>query len=231
MDKNQINARRDSFERRRHRISNALEGLENLRKHFVNDFSYETLQSLPMGKYVTGGGRTGTFCYRIERELKGLGNITGIPATKFGVYFNNKLNDYKAVRRWGGTPQGAYEEVRTSIIELLDAGRNHEEREILDSSLSPVFKGKILSTYFPEKYLNVFSEQHLNHYVKALDIQHSCMDNEVEKRLRLMRYKNQDPLMTRWSNQEFMIFLYTELGKELIKDMNRWLMDHLVQQL
>ena len=27
-----------------------------------------------------------------------------------------------------------------------------------------MFKGKILSTYFPERYLNIFSEEHLDHY-------------------------------------------------------------------
>jgi len=42
---------------------------------------------------------------------------------------------------------------------LLEAGRANNLEAIRQIEISPMFKGKILFLYYPERYLNVFSEE------------------------------------------------------------------------
>ena len=56
--------------------------LESLRKSFVDHYNMKRLMDMKKEDYVIGLERKDTFCYRIENELKGLGDIHGSPATK-----------------------------------------------------------------------------------------------------------------------------------------------------
>lgn len=80
-----------------------------------------------------------------------------------------------------------------------------------------MFKGKILSTYYPNKYLNIFSERHLDHFIAELGIEDPMLKEEVGKRQHLMNYKNKDLIMKNWSIYEFIRFLYTQIGRPVDK--------------
>ena len=73
-----------------------------------------------------------------------------------------------------------------------------------------MYKGKILSTYYQDRYLNVFSDKHLNFFLTQLYIDSlSLLDaNPILKRERLRDFKNQHHLMSDWSLDIFMYFLY-----------------------
>ena len=75
-----------------------------------------------------------------------------------------------------------------------------------------MFKGKILSTYYPEEYLNIFSEEHLNFFLTQLDLDNSILikKSPIYKRDALISFKNKDIVMKEWSVDLFSNFLYSE---------------------
>lgn len=164
------------------------------------------------------------FCYALERQLDGLGRIYGATAFKFGVYYGRTKSDdnyeYRFTKKFGNTYLEAFENVKKSIIELLIAGENEDIERIAKNLLSPMFKGKILCTYFPERFLNVFSPEHLNYFLTQLEL--DCNDtlrsDAVYKREVLIEFKNQDRVMKNWSVDLFSNFLYTEFPGRPQKD-------------
>jgi hypothetical protein len=60
--------------------------------------------------------------------------------------------------------------------------------------------------------LNIFSEEYLNHYLTELDLdtKELTMSDPVYKREALIEFKNQDPIMKKWSVDVFAYFLWAE---------------------
>lgn len=219
MNIEQLRIKQISFEGNRQALKKDFKELERLRSKFVIKFNYDKIKNLPIEKYVVGHGEKDTFCYWLETKLMKLGKIKGGTTAdkKFGVYFSKDYNEYKTIPKWGINGLAAYEEIKRRIIELLDAGRKNDIQTIKKSPISPMFKGKILSTYYPNKYLNIFSEEHLDHFIAELGIEDPKLKGEVDKRQYLMDYKNKDSIMRDWSIYEFLNFLYTQIGRPVNK--------------
>jgi hypothetical protein len=207
------------FENRIEEVKEARKKLHQLRVSFVNFFSRKRISSMEIDDYVAGVNLPTSgynFCYTLERKLDGLGRISGSPAPKFGVYYGKRgkksTNEYQFVKKFGDTYQEAFEGVRQSLLELIDAGETENIEAIKDNLISPMVKGKILCTYFPDRYLNIFSPDHLDYYLIQLDLdtQKLILADPVFKREGLLEFKNQDPVMKNWSVDLFAYFLYTD---------------------
>lgn len=74
-----------------------------------------------------------------------------------------------------------------------------------------MFKGKILSVYYPDDFMNIFSAKHLNYFIDNLCIENSSR-SELDKQALLLHYKNSDQVMKKWSVYEFSRFLYKSFG-------------------
>lgn len=197
------------------------EKLEKLRLEFVDKFQLNKILGLTLDEYVVGkkdiiDSGNDTFCYWLETKLIELGMIKGgAPADKkFGVYYGKRKNDiekrYRTIEKWGKNYEEAFKNIKNSINELIIIGENVDYEKIELNKLSPMFKGKILSTYFPEKYISIFSEEHIDYFIHNLPI-HYKYDKvntiEMKKRL-LLDLKNNDEIMKSWNNYLFMVFLY-----------------------
>ena len=147
--------------------------LELLRDQFVKDYSIENIEKLTKETYCTGIDKT-TFCYRIEHELKDLGDMRGAFANKFGLYYGKEGYDiekkYRITPKFGDDPDSAMNEIKKQIIDLLTAAENDNKQDIRNNKLSHIFKSKILGTYFPNKYLNIYSEEHLNFFLNKIGL-------------------------------------------------------------
>ncbi len=195
--------------------------LEELRREFVVKFSLEELKKMPLEKYVVGDidKKKDSFCYWLETKLLKLGNFKGATAFKFGIYYGKTKSEPEKKYRFrpglfGNYPGEVYANVKKAILELLDAGRDGDVDAIEQSKLSPMFKGKILATYYPDKYLNVFAGEHLDFFIEKLGVGiNSVHSNEVRKRMILMDFKNADNVMRSWTNYEFSKFLYEQIGR------------------
>ena len=206
------------YKNRIEEINEERKKLHQLREKFTKYFNLDRIATMKLDDYVLGVVRPKigrNFSYALEIELDSLGSISGSPAPKFGVYYGvrgEKGKGYQFVKRLGDTYQEAFKKIKESLLELLEAGENENIEAIKDNLISPMLKGKILSTYFPKRYLNIFSPDHLNYYLAqlGLDTAELIKADPVYKREELIRFKNQDEVMKNWNVDLFAKFLYSE---------------------
>lgn len=198
------------------------EKLERLRQEFVNKFKPDMILRLEIDKYIVGkkdliNGGDDTFCYWLETKLMNLGKIKGGSTAdkKFGLYYGKTKNEdekkYRTINKWGNNYQEAFVNIKSSIYDLLRDGKDEDFVKIHENKLSPMFKGKILSTYFPEKYISIFSEEHIDYFLNYLPIHfkyEKAKTIEMKKQL-LLEFKQNDEKMKQWNNYMYMVFLYT----------------------
>ncbi|MCF6130889.1 DUF3883 domain-containing protein [Flavobacterium wongokense] len=198
-------------------------GFHNKRIAFTRYFTSRKIAEMDIDEFVIGKGEH-TFCRKIERDLNELGMIIGSTAFKFGVYFGRTKTDpehiYRNTKIWGQNEDESFANIAPAIVKLIKDGADENIKEIINSKLSPMFKGKILSTYYPERYLNVFSDDHLKYFLKSFDLDtaQTLKANPVVKRELLLEMKNNDPVMKNWSIDLFMVFLYDFYPKRPIKN-------------
>jgi len=201
------------FEKIRAEVSSEFKEIDRLRKKFTIDYPISRIKKLGLDEYVIGKGDS-TFCNRIENELNDWGNIHGSPAIKFGLYYgkygSDKTRKYRIGRQEYGTDERvALDRILTAIVELLE---NTDDYEVLkENPISPMYKGKILSVYYPDDFLNIFSAKHLNYFINMLGLINNSR-SELDKQALLLRYKRSDSVMRDWSVYEFSKFLYSSFG-------------------
>lgn len=190
---------------------------ESLRRDFIRHFSIEYILEMSPDEYVIGKNiKENNFCYGLERTLAPLGKITGAPAFKFGIYYSQKKKDYWVSQIWDtGNFQESFDVLKKELASLIHAGKTDNIDIIRSSKISPMFKGKILSTYYPNKYLSIFSESHLDYFIQHLELDHKLKENSdiFDKRNVLSDFKNRNPIMSTWSLNAFSHFLYTVYPK------------------
>lgn len=200
-------------------VANEREEFYKIRDSFVKYYRRERIAEMPIEEYTIGsrlpnGGHP--FCYTLERRLDSLGRIIGSTSFKFGVYFGRTKHDpevkYRHAKKFGSDHIQAFENVRKAINALLEAGKSEDMRALVRNPLSPMLKGKLLCTYFPDRYLNVFSPEHLNHFLKCLDLdsKENIATDPVIKREVLTDFMRKDMVMKDWPLDLFSVFLYEE---------------------
>jgi len=195
--------------------------VEKERRLFIDYFTLEKIANMTLDEYVYGKGITqNNFCYGLERTLKMLGNIQGSRSPKFGVYYNKESKTYEHTKKFGRNYIEAFDNVKKAILDLLDAGIIQDLRDIANNPLAPIVKGKILSVYYPEIYLNIFAEEHVDHYLKAFDLwdEQLAKADVAYKRMVLVDFKNNDPDMSSWPMNMFAVFLWKYWPKPPQKD-------------
>jgi hypothetical protein len=187
---------------------------EEKRKKFVEKFSLEKLKNMTVDEYIVGKGSHDSFCYWLETELIELGSIKGgtTAPNKFGVYFGITSSEaerkYRHLPKWGNSPEEAFENIKSEIISLVSDGALDDSDLIINNKVAPMFKGKILATYYPEKYLSVFSEDHLDYFLNLFNVRFNHKANPVHKRDLLKIIKSEDEIFFKMSPVEFSFFLY-----------------------
>lgn len=227
-----INNKIKDFENKKNAYLKRFEELNKIRQKFVDDYSISKLLKLPVRDYVVGFQER-TFSYRLEEELKDLGDIHGQPSDKFGLWFGTKGNDDEKKYRWeskfGDTVEEAYQNIISEIVELIDAGSKEDRDRIKDCRLHAFLRGKILATYFPDKYLPIFSNDHLNHFLDKTVKEYDIRLHIFDRKSILIDWKNNNPIMRNWTIQLFTEFLYQTFGKpvkDVEKDINKKVSDN-----
>ena len=223
ISEHELRKRQSEFEGTRQEMRKEFEKGDSERRVFLKKFPAEKINELTIEKYVIGGDKSkDSFCYWIENRLKDLGNIHGATALKFGIYYGITKTDpilkYRFVDRFGDDENEAFENVKNAIVELLNSAIKRDIEGIRENPISPMFKGKILSTYYPEEFLNIFANEHLEHFLDKLEIPYEESNDEIANRHILLKFKNEDELMSKWTVYDFSKFLYNSFGKPLNKE-------------
>ena len=181
------------------------------RGEFLKAFPLGRLPRLELDDYVIGHQRP-TFCAHVEAKTRPWANIQGATSEKFGIYFGKTKTDpqkkYRFVRRFGETKDDAFHSVKTAVLQLIRLGQASQLDfdEIDNNLLSQMFKAKILSLYFPDRFLNVCSADHLAMLGAALGFGDDRSSSEYQHSLLVAKFSNKTTRT--WSNPKFMSFLY-----------------------
>ncbi|MBK9984478.1 MAG: hypothetical protein IPP15_19275 [Saprospiraceae bacterium] len=217
MKTTELRERQAEFESNIKMINARKAHLKELQKEFVDFFTTEKIKKMEVQDYVLGFDkpeRGFNFCYGLETQLKGLGWMVGGTSKKFGFWFGKLKPDvnkkYRYTKLFGNSPKTALAVVKDLILDLLEAGKDTDLNRIDANKLSPMFKGKILSTYYPKRYLNIFAKEHLDHFLTFLDLSTPELKkrSEIWKREALLEYKKSDIVMKSWAMDIFSDFLY-----------------------
>lgn len=182
-----------------------------VRGEFLQNFPLSHLPYINRDDYVIGL-QSPTFCAHVEARTRSWANIQGATSNKFGIYFGKTKSDprkiYRFTRKFGETEDDAFSSVKAALLALVRLG----EAPILDfvkidgNPLSQMFKAKILSLYFPEKFLNICSADHLEMLGCELGYANGRPISEYQHLL--LKAKLSSDSTQKWSNPKFMEFLY-----------------------
>jgi hypothetical protein len=180
-------------------------------KQFVNDYTVAKLQKLNKEDYVYGLGKRDTFCYRITHELQEWGSIQNGTPNKYGVYYDPQEQRFRTVSKFGfdsteAEVEAAFNQVKDEIYMLIVAGGKEDYAALESNRISTIFKGKLLCVYFPEKYMNIYSETHIKFYMGILSITYSETDGYMTWLKKIIDWKNNNPVTRGWTNHEFSKF-------------------------
>ncbi|MDP1651190.1 MAG: DUF3883 domain-containing protein [Rhodocyclaceae bacterium] len=179
------------------------------RGDFLQAFPLSSLKTLTLDEYVIGKG-TASFCACVEAKTRAWAYIQGATSFKFGIYFGRTKSDsakkYRFTNKFGKSEAEAFKNVKAALLKLVKAGEDLDFQTIDENPLSQMFKAKILSLYFPEKFFNVCSSEHLEMMAGELGISERQYVSESQHLL--VEFKNKNRLTRNWSNPRYMEFLY-----------------------
>jgi hypothetical protein len=101
-----------------------------LRSRFIPDFPPDRISEMQIDDYCVGkiDSSTGepnrrTFCYRLERKMKGFGGIEGTPSSNFGIYYDKESQDYIYYKSKHDSTEAAFTSIKSEIHSILQAGK------------------------------------------------------------------------------------------------------------
>ncbi len=162
----------------------------------------------------------------MEAGSKAWANIQGATSRKFGIYFVRSKKDptrkYRFVNRFGTTKENAFIAVKTALLNLVAQGaKDPPDYKAIDANrLSQMFKAKILSLYYPNRFLAVCCSEHLEILGTALGFKDGLPSSQYQNLLLRAKWNN---LTTRkWSAPKFMAYLYkVYMPMDLTSETNR----------
>lgn len=195
-----------------------IEKIEALRKQFVRDFDREVIENLTLEQYAMRTGDKSNFCYRLEREQMGMGNITGSTAQKFGVWVRKSTGEYDYTSKYGNTVEEAYSTLHNELCDLIDAGLNDDYYTIRKNMIAPLVKYKILAMYYLDKFLTIHAMSHLSYFCSKAGIPYSDDDDELILQRKLILWKNREPDICELNLLYFVAYLYDYFGKPPVSE-------------
>lgn len=177
---------------------------------FLKAFPLKRIQDLTIETYVIGL-QSPTFCSYVEAKTRYWAAIQGSPALKFGIYFGlrkpNPNKQYQWTRKFGTNAEGAFNAVKAALLNLVREGaRPSPDFAAIDKNpLSQMFKAKILSLYFPERFLAICSKEHLEVIAGEVGLPETRWWSEIQNGLNGVKAENL--VTSAWSNPKFMRFL------------------------
>lgn len=180
---------------------------------FLAKFPRRRLRLLDIDDYVVGKGQD-SFCAVVESKTRAWAYIEGATAKKFGIYYGRYGKRKKGQRKryhiaegkFGKRKGKAFIAVRKALVGLVAAGDREDFAAIDGNPLSQMFKAKILSFYFPDRFINVCSDVHLREMVELAGL--GSIDSPSKCQSALVDFKNRSATTQRWSSPKFMNFLY-----------------------
>jgi hypothetical protein len=75
-----------------------------------------------------------------------------------------------------------------------------------------MLKAKVLSLYYPHRFINICSKEHLDRFAEILEINDMTFTSEIQHAL--IKLKHSNTTTQGWSNPKFMQFIYWRLDDD-----------------
>jgi hypothetical protein len=177
------------------------------RGHFIRSFPLQSLGEMTIDEYVIGHGEP-SFCYLVESGTKSWANIQGATSFKFGIYFGRTKSDptrkYRFTAKFGTSKEDAFSSVKAALLDLVALGAEDSPdfKGIDANPLSQLFKAKILSLYYPQRFLSMCSSEHLRMMAEFLDYPKDLAFSQYQSLL--LETKQENSTTRKWSGPKFM---------------------------
>jgi len=195
---------------------------ETGRLDFITKFPLERLSSLSIDEYVAGTDNN-SFSYWLEFK-KILFGIGGGNASKFGIYKGKDGNYY------GGTGQNKilltekelesqFQKIKTAIITALDYVQLNKIHEIknIEVPMWNIVLLKILSIYYPDRFLAIGASQALIDLANDIKLKHIDLSpkNLVELNYECRKYFSDLTEFKNWHYEKLSSLIWAHYRKDL----------------
>ena len=181
------------------------------RGQFIATYPVRSLKNLRLRQYVAGHHEP-SFCNLVESGTKAWANIQGATSFKFGIYFGRTRSDatrkYRFTEKYGRNKRQAFRAVKAALLGLVKSGRasRPDFASIDRNPLSQMFKAKILSLYFPDRFLAVCSSDDLEMLGGIMGFPSGLPLSEYQNLL--LKAKRRNSVTREWTEPKFMAYLY-----------------------
>ena len=189
-----------------------IETAAKLRAKFVLDYPVEKIMGMSLDEYMIapiGSGYEETFCSRLKMELKDHASMGNIWPNTFGVYLKGgtEIALHKSLEnQFGDDYSAAFKFIKTQIIHLLHSGAIDDYVAVVENKLNSSFKYKLLTVYYPEKYIPVCTRESLDEYCKCIGLEIDDSLEMIYKNIALTKVKKSYENFQNWNNAKFMFF-------------------------
>lgn len=182
-----------------------------LHEEFVQLFPKEKLADMTLEQYAAGQVSRDNFSYWLEFKTPQLGSVSGGGAGKFGVWWSKKDNDWR-VNRLFKNPQDALSQLRQGLVELVEAVEEGRFNDLDEIDIKYIgrrhwpLRCKPLYLYFPDKFLPIYSRNHLEQYLNYFGQQ--PRGDFLTQNRQLLQVLKSFPELDDFDTRQMMAFLY-----------------------
>ena len=202
------------------------------RLSFIEKFPYDNLNEIKIDQYVQGTDEN-SFCYWLEFKKIGF-SVGGGNASKFGIYRTKK--DDKLVYVIGNRKnkkfldkneaQEFYDSLLSKILKVIEFAKNDNIEEIkeLEIPMYNMIIQKILSIYFPDKFLTIGSYKLLLKCAETLGVENIELSasNLIQINYTCKKIISNLPEFENWSHVKIGTFVWEYFDGEKIKSSKKF---------
>jgi 5-methylcytosine-specific restriction endonuclease McrBC GTP-binding regulatory subunit McrB len=188
---------------------------ETGRLSFISKFPLNTIKDLSIDQYVQGTDEN-SFCYWLEFK-KILFGIGGGNASKFGVYKAKDGNYYSSYGKnkkqlTGQELDDFFSNIKSGILQALEYTSNDQIDKIktIDIPLWNMVLQKILSVYYPDKFITIGSPDVLIECARDIKIEGIELkpENSIQINYECKKALSTLPEFKEWSYEEIGTFIW-----------------------
>ncbi len=206
-----------------------IEGQRADKEKFQSQFPPERIPSLTLDEYVvgkadpqTGDTNRDAFCNVLEGHLNSLGSIWGTYATKFGIFFSSKRNDYSYDTKKFSNPTHALDSIKNDIMYIIEESKKFIEHQdwnkfskAIDGHKFTIMRNvvsKLIAVYGPENWILINSDKAIDTVLDYFKISRRTIQNKkILKKYKLMEVKESHSLMKNWDVCDYSHFLWSTI--------------------
>lgn len=190
---------------------------KELLKTFQTLYPHDKIKELTLEKYCIGTGSNLSFCWWIERGLASIGIYSPGSSKTYKIWFNKETDSYLyssfIKESADNNPEKSAEDLMEELASELDKVIN--KRDFTNLKFGASFILKILNSYFPDEYLPINSEKHIDNLIKILELSVECAEKNIFEKNRIIYDFYKKKTKENMTPVDFMRILYSLFNLEI----------------